>query len=121
MSDALGNPMDFILTEGERADCTQALQLLEGKSGGAVLADKGYDADYIEEAILAMDAKVVIPPRSNRKAPREYDTYVYKERGLIECMFNKMKHFRGIATRYCKLALSYLAFLHLAAIIQWLK
>jgi transposase len=121
MSDALGNPLDFILTEGERADCTQALQLLEGKSGGAVLADKGYDADYIEEAIIAMNGEVVIPPKSNRTAPREYDSFLYKERGQIECMFNKMKQFRGIATRYSKLAVSYMAFLHLAAIIHWLK
>jgi len=121
MSDALGNPLDFILTEGERADCTQALQLLAGKSGGAILADKGYDVDYIEEAIAAMNAEVVIPPKLNRVAPRNYDSHLYKERSLIECMFNKMKHFRGVATRYSKLAISYMAFLHLAAIIRWLK
>jgi transposase len=113
--------MRFILTGGEQSDCTQALPLLEGVRAGAVLADKGYDADYIAEAVSAMGAQVVIPPRSNRKAPRELDSHLYRERNAIERMFSKMKHFRGIATRYSKSALSFMAFLHLVAILLWLK
>ena len=94
---------------------------LASVEAGAVLADKGYDADYIAEAVSAMGAQVVIPPRSNRKAPRELDSHLYRERNAIERMFGKMKHFRGIATRYGKSALSFMAFLHLAAILLWLK
>jgi len=75
--------MRFILTGGEKSDYTQALFLLKGKKADAVLGDKGYDADYIAEAISAMDAQVVIPPRSNRKTPREFDSYLYKERNAI--------------------------------------
>lgn len=99
----------------------QALPLLEGESTDAVLADKGYDAGYIVERIMEMDAEPVIPPKSNRKKPRKYDDFLYKERNQIERMFGKMKHFRGIATRYSKLAVSFMAFLQLAAILLWLK
>ena len=113
--------MKFILTGGEQADCLQALPLLNGQSASAVLADKGYDADYILEGIAELEAEAVIPPRSNRKTPRTYDDFLYKERNVIERMVGKMKHFRGIATRYNKLAVSFMAFLQLAAILLWLK
>lgn len=86
-----------------------------------MLADKGYDADYIIAEVLRMNAEPVIPPRSTRKVLREYDKILYQERNVIERMFGKMKHFRGIATRYNKMAVSYLAFVQLAAILLWLK
>ena len=90
-------------------------------SADAVLADKGYDADYIIEAVEDMGAIAVIPPKSNRRTPREYDKELYKERNLIERLFNKLKHFRRIATRYDKTALSFMSFLNIAAIYLWLK
>lgn len=86
-----------------------------------MLADKGYDADYLVEAIQQKGAQAVIPPRSHRKTPRGYDKDLYKERNLIERMFNQLKNFRRIATRYDKTALSFLSFLHLASIYLWLK
>lgn len=113
--------MQFILTGGESSDFLQACPLLEGKKASAVLADKGYDADYIVTKIQAIGAETVIPPRSLRSAPRSYDTFLYKERNVIERMFGKMKHFRAIATRYSKTAVSFLAFVQLAAILLWLK
>jgi len=119
--DSHGNPVRFILTAGQASDYTQALALLENMKAEAVLADKGYDADYVVEAVGNMGAIVVIPPKSNRKILREYDAILYKERNHIERMFNKLKHFRRIATRYDKTALSFMAFLNLAAIYLWLK
>lgn len=113
--------MRFILTGGQAADCKQALALLDGLAADAVLADKGYDADYIVEAVGNMGAIAVIPPKSNRKIQREYDKDLYKERNIVERMFNKLKHFRRIATRYEKTASSFMAFLNLAAIWLWLK
>jgi len=86
-----------------------------------VLADKGYDADYIINAIEDMDAEVVIPPRSNRNEQREYDKILYEERNNVERMFGKLKHFRRVATRYDKLAVSYMAFVMVASIFLWLK
>lgn len=121
MCDVLGRPLKFILTPGQASDFTQALPLLEGHLTTALLADKGYDADYIINAVRAMNAAVVIPPKSNRKATRDYDREIYKERNLIERMFNKLKHFRRVSTRYDKLAHSFLSFVYIAAIALWLK
>jgi transposase len=109
------------LTGGEASDYTQALALLDGVKAKAVLADKGYDADYVVEAAEAMGAEVVIPPKSNRKEARYFDKDLYKERNSIERMFNKIKHFRRVATRYDKTASAYLAFVLVAGICLWLK
>lgn len=95
--------------------------LLSGGRASAVLADKGYDADYIVAEVLAMHAEPVIPPRGTRKETRGYDKFLYKKRNVIEKMFGKMKHFRSVATRYSKMAFSYLEFVQLAAILLWLK
>lgn len=95
--------------------------MLEGRTAKAVLADKGYDAGYVVKAVTAMGAEVVIPPMRHRREIREYDRFLYKERNIIERMFGKMKHFRGIATRYNKLAVSFAAFVQLAAILLWIK
>lgn len=121
MCDSHGNPLRFILTGGERNDCTQATELLKEIQSKAVLADKGYDADYIVDTIISTGAIAVIPPKSNRKTQRLYDKELYKERNLIERLFNKLKHFRRVATRYDKTAAAFLAFIHLAGIILWLK
>ena len=113
--------MRFILTGGERHDCTQALALIEGLKSEAVLADKGYDADYIVQAVEEMGAIAVIPPKSNRRLPRAYDRELYKERNLVERMFGKLKQFRRVATRYDKTALSFMSFIQIAAIFLLLK
>jgi transposase len=113
--------MKFILTGGEKSDYQQACPLLAGENAKAVLADKGYDADYIVEQIRTIGAEAVIPPRSTRNFQRPYDTFLYKERNVIERMFGKMKHFRGVATRHSKTAISFLGFVQLVAILLWLK
>jgi len=115
----LGNPVRFILTGGNEADCTQALPLLEGIPAGAVLGDKGYDTDAIVDAVAALGSTVVIPPRSMRKTPRDCDYPLYRERNLIERFFNRVKHFRAIATRYAKRGRNFKAFLYLVATLVW--
>jgi transposase len=85
-----------------------------------VLADKGYDTDRIVELIRSQNAVPVIPSKSNRLIPRDCDWWLYKERHLLECFFNKIKHYRRLATRYDKLLSSFLAFLTIASIILWL-
>ena len=119
--DSRGNPLRFILTAGPCADYDSALALLEGLPAEAVIADKGYDANFIVEAVREKGAKAVIPPRRHRKTPRPYDKHLYQERNLIERMFNQLKGFRRVATRYDKTALSFLSFVHLAGIYLWLK
>ena len=54
----------------------------------------------------------VIPPRSNRKEPADYDRHLYRERHLVECFINKIKHYRRIFSRFEKLDTRYLGFLH---------
>jgi len=111
----------FILTGGQGSDYTQALPLIDGFTAQAVLADKGYDSDEIVEKISASGAQAVIPPRSNRKNPRECDFALYAERHRVECFFSKLKHYRGIATRYCKRARNFISLVYLAATVIWMR
>ncbi len=119
--DALGNPVRFFVTAGQRSDYIKALDLVEGREMEALIGDKGYDADYMVKAAKDVGAESVIPSRARRKAPREHDQELYKERNLIERMFNKLKHFRRVATRYDKLDIAYLGFVFIAGIYLCLK
>jgi transposase len=119
--DSLGNPLRFTLTGGQRHDITQAEALILGYQGDFVLADKSYDADDFRETIVRSGAEPVIPPRSNRKQQYHYDRHLYKERHLVECFINKIKHYRRIFSRVDKLAKRYLGFLSFAAALIWLR
>jgi len=119
VTDGLGRCIDFTLTEGQIHDCTQAEALLEGKHPENVIADKGYDADLIRVCIRESGAHPVIPSRSCRKTPIEYDTHVYKERHLVENFFQFIKRFRRIGTRYEMSAKNYAGMLMIACILQW--
>jgi transposase len=117
-TDALGNPVRFILTGGERNDITQIEPLLQGLKAGHVLADKGYDGQRAMDAIAASGAKPVVPRRTITAKWRSFDATIYKDRNLIERFFSKIKHFRRIATRYDKLARNYAGFLNLVAALK---
>lgn len=119
--DALGNPLQFQLTAGQAHDITEAEALLLSAPIEYVIADKGYDAETFLQVIRERGAVPVIPPRSNRKMPREYDAHLYKERHLVECFINKIKHYRRIFSRYDKLATAYLGFLHFVSALIWLR
>ena len=119
--DGLGNPLRFILTGGQQHDITQAEELIAGYAGEHVLADKGYDAQEFRQHILDLGMIPVIPPRSNRKAPADYDRHLYRERHLVECFINKIKHYRRIFSRFEKLDTRYLGFLHFTAALIWLR
>lgn len=113
--------MGFLLTGGQRNDCTQAIPLLSGLSFEALLADKGYDSDAILAFVAEQGAQAVIPPKRNRKEQRTYDEELYKERYKIECCFGFLKHYRRLFSRFDKLASRFLAFLHFVAALQWIK
>ncbi len=87
----------------------------------AMLADKGYDSDAIREELLGHGILPVIPPRANRKDPPAYDRAKYKERNKIERLFNRLKNWRRLATRYDKTADSYLGFILLASARLWVR
>ena len=120
--DGLGNPLRFILTAGQRHDITQAEALVIDLDFEHLIADKAYDADdFIRKIIDEYEAEAVIPPRSKRKENREYDAHLYKERHLVECFYNKIKHYRRIFSRFEKLANRYLGFLHFVGALIWLR
>ena len=91
------------------------------RSQTIVLADRGYDADWIRELASEKGAWANIPPKRNRREPICFSPYLYRARNLVERFFNKIKQCRRIATRYDKLAVNYLAFVKLASIRLWLR
>ena len=121
--DGLGNPIRLIFTSGEIHDSKEAVSLLEGFdiTGSAILGDKAFGTVEILAYIRDKGGKVVIPPKTNAKTPWDCDYSHYKERHLVECFFNKLKHFRCVATRYSKLSSMMQAFAYLACIMLWLK
>ena len=119
--DALGNPLNFILTPGQRNDITQAEFLIKDFKNTAVIADKGYDSNALINVITDNKSQVVIPPKKNRKTMREYDVHLYKERHLIECFFGKIKHFRRVFSRFDKTAVAFMGFLNFVATLIWLR
>jgi transposase len=87
-----------------------------------LIGDKAFDADArVLEPLADAGKTAVIPPRSNRSPPRDYDRHLYGERHLIENFFAKIKQFRAIATRYEKIARNFLAAVRLVACIVWLN
>jgi transposase len=116
MVDALGNPVGFCLSGGQAHDLVGADHLLPGMQAATLIADKAYDADErVLEPLAATGKAAVIPPKANRREPREFDRETYKARHLIENFFAKLKQFRAIATRYDKTARNFLAAVHLVA------
>ena len=118
--DALGNPLRFVLTPGQRHDSKPVPELLDGLQAKALLAGKAYDSDKIVQSAQAQGIQVIIPSRVNRKKPRVLDKDCYKARHLVENLFQRMKVFRRVATRFDKLDIRFLGFVHIAGIMKWL-
>jgi transposase len=119
--DALGNPLRLLLTAGQRHDSPQAQRLIENFEPQALIADKGYDSDDLVELVTAKGILAVIPPKKSRLVQREYDRHLYRERHLIECFINKIKHYRRVFSRFDKLSKNYLGFLSFVSAIVWLR
>ena len=106
-----------MLTAGQIHDLACAQDLIENADPQALIADKAYDADPLIDHLAEREITPVIPPKSNRKIKRDCDFALYRERNLVERFFNKIKHFRAIATRYDKLARNFLAAVQLVSAI----
>ena len=116
--DALGNPTSFHLTPGQASDLAGADALLPDLVPHiqALLADTAYDAqERVLDVLEQAEVTIVIPPKTNRRQPRSYDTHLYQARHLIENFFAKLKQYRALATRYDKRAVSFLGAIYLAA------
>lgn len=109
----------LVLSPGQSADCSRFGELCAEFGADNVLEaaalDKGYDTNAIRHYLAVEGIEAVIPPRSHRKEQFAYDKAIYRERNRVERFFNRLKHFRRIATRYEKYARTFLAMIHLAS------
>ena len=122
LTDARGLPIKVFLTPGQAHDLLGADALLTSlRKGDVLLGDKAYDADWLRQRIEAQGAAPNIPDKSNRKEKHCFSKTLYKERNRVERFFNKIKHFRRIATRFEKYAENYLAMIKLASIRIWMR
>ena len=120
--DANGLPVGLKLTEGQAHDGLSAKDMLEGVGAGQILlADRAYDADALRASLAARGAWANIRPLSHRKRTLPFSRFLYGYRNLVERYFNKLKHFRAVATRFEKLPENYLALVKLAAVRIWLR
>lgn len=112
------------LSAGHRHESVEALPMLEAVLErmwpAAVAGDKGYSTAAIRTWLAEREIEVVIPKRENEMGPKEYDRKAYRERPIVERTINRLKRYRRIATRYEKLAASYLAMVTIACILEWL-
>ena len=122
LTDARGLPIKVFLTPGQAHDLLGADALLTSlRKGDVLLGDKAYDADWLRQSIEAQGAAPNIPDKSNRKEMHCFSKTLYKERNRVERFFNKIKHFRRVATRFEKHAQNYLAMIKLASIRIWMR
>jgi transposase len=120
--DTNGLPVHLALTPGGAHDNRLGSVLLSALFPQTILlADRGYDADWIRELARQQGASANIPPKRNRKDLLCFSPYLYRARNLIERFFYKIKQCRRVATRYDKLAVNYLAIIKLASIRIWLR
>ena len=119
----MGNPLCLLLSAGNESDIKNAPPLFSGLSinGSIVNADRGYDCQGFVDWLVSLGAIPNIPSRKSNKVQRECDWWEYKERHLVENFWQKIKQFRRVATRYDKLAKTFLGFVYLAAILVLLK
>ena len=120
--DAEGRPIRLKLTEGQAHDGNSARDMLDGIAAGNILiADRAYDANWLRDAMAARGAWANVRPLTGRKASYSFSSWVYRQRNAVERFFNKLKHFRAIATRYDKRDDNFLASIQLASIRIWLR
>ncbi|MGA5112597.1 IS5 family transposase [Streptomyces pseudogriseolus] len=140
--DGAGRPLAFTVTGGNTNDCTQFTAVMEAirvpRPGPGrprvrpdhVIGDKGYSSKAIRTWLRRRNIRHTIPERSDQVRnrlrrgsqggrPPAFDKQVYKRRNVVERCFNRLKQWRGIATRYDKTAESYQAAVTLASLLMW--
>jgi len=113
--DLSGNPLSLTLSPGNEADVSWAEYVTEELTDGTLVADKAYDSDGFRCSLYERGIKPCIPPRSNRTSPETYGKATYRKRHRVEKIFERLKRYRRVATRYDKLSVTFLGFVMLAA------
>lgn len=120
--DAYGLPIALKLTEGQAHDGRSAQGMFDQiEAGQILLADRAYDSDALRQFFLERGAWANIKPMTNRKNVPAFSPFLYRYRNLVERFFNKLKHFRAVATRYDKSPENYLASIQLASARIWMR
>jgi len=120
--DAEGRPICLKLTEGQAHDGRSAADMFDTiRAGDILLADRAYDSDALRQLLRDRGAWANIRPMPNRLVSQAFSTWVYRQRNQVERFFNKLKHFRAIATRYDKRDDNFLASVQIASIRIWLR
>jgi transposase len=120
--DADGRPIALKLTEGQAHDGRSAADMLGGIGKGEILlADRAYDSDALRQTLAERGAWANIKPMPRRVRVPAFSPFLYRYRNLVERFFNKIKHFRAVATRYDKHDANYLALVKLAASRIWMR
>lgn len=120
--DANGLPILLKLTEGQAHDGRSADDMVEAIGDGQILlADRGYDSDRLRARLRERGAWANVKPMPNRKNVPAFSQFLYRYRNLVERFFNKIKHFRAVATRFEKHDANYLALVKLAAAKIWMR
>jgi len=120
--DAEGLPIDLKLTEGQAHDGRSADDMLKALAEGQILlGDRAYDSDALRQSLADRGAWANIKPMPNRKNVPAFSSYLYRYRNLVERFFNKIKHYRAVATRYDKRADNFLAGVKLVSIRIWMR
>lgn len=119
--DSFGMPLRIRLTGGEKHESQQAIQLYASDHCEYLLADKAYDDGTFREFLNDRGTVAVIPSKKNRLEKIPHDKHIYKERNFVERFFNRVKQFRRVATRYDKLAITFMGAISIASILIWLK
>jgi len=120
--DADGLPIALKLTEGQAHDGRAACDMLGSLAAGNILlADRAYDSDALRQALAQRGAWANVKPMPNRRNVPAFSPFLYRYRNLVERFFNKLKHFRAVATRYDKTPENYLVSVKLASVRIWMR
>jgi transposase len=116
-----GRLIAAVVTPGQMYEVEAAAPLLDALKNVLLVGDKGFDADALRQKLLAQGCLASIPPRSGRCAPAWYHRGFYRQRHKIENFFQRIKIYKRVSTRYEKLALTFLNFILVAAVFDWLR
>ncbi len=119
--DALGLPLAFQLTEGNRHDIVPAPELVKRTRPNIPLGDKAYSTHDFRDLLAEMSCQPVIPSSSAWIDPPAYDKELYKARSEVECTFSLLKQARRFATRYEKTLRNYAAVVAIGCALLWLR
>ena len=113
----------FSLSPGQAGDAPEGRKLLKrlenrGLEGVQVVMDRAYEGDETRQWVLDLGMTPVVPPKSNRLNPWQYDKQMYKKRNEVERLFRRLKRFRRIFTRFDKLDVLFIFFIHFALIVD---